>query len=171
VGLGLNRNELNQNTALTLKVIQDLNKDPVLPFPTDTFDAVINTVSVDYLVQPIDVFKRGRSHPQTRRTFFGIFSNRMFPEKAVKIWQESTEEERVILVEEFFRLSKAFEPRRYFVSKKKSRPKDDKYACLGIPSDPIYAVYAEKNGGDPNRKKDRMLQWPMGNGCRARRLN
>ena len=77
----------------------------------------------------------------------------MFPEKAVKVWRESSEEERVLLVEEFFRLSTAFEPSRFFVSKNKAQPKDDKYAPLGIPSDPIYAVFAEKKGGDPLRKK------------------
>jgi hypothetical protein len=33
----------------------------------------------------------------------------------------------------------------------KPRPKDDKYAGLGIPSDPIWAIYAEKKGASPDR--------------------
>lgn len=153
VGLGLNRNELNQNTSVTQRVIHDLNKNPALPFPDGLFDVVINTVSVDYMVYPVEVFKNVARVLKPGGLFLVIFSNRMFPEKAVKVWQESSEEERVLIVDEFFRLSNGFEPCRYFVSKKKARPVDDKYANLGIPSDPIYAVYAEKKGGDPNRKK------------------
>ena len=72
----------------------------------------------------------------------------MFEQKAVKIWRQSTEEERVLLVEEFFNRAGIFTKPRLFVSKGKTRPKDDKYAHLGIPSDPIYAVYAEKLGGE-----------------------
>jgi hypothetical protein len=48
-----------------------------------------------------------------------------------------------------------------FVSKGKVRPKDDKYAHLGIPSDPIYAVYAEKVGAGPSKRPDLSLIWPL----------
>jgi len=34
-----------------------------------------------------------------------------------------------------------------FESKNLPRPKDDKYAALGIPSDPVYAVFADRRGG------------------------
>jgi len=33
------------------------------------------------------------------------------------------------------------------LSKGRPRPKDDKYAHTGLPSDPVYAVYAERRGG------------------------
>jgi hypothetical protein len=59
----------------------------------------------------------------------------------------------VILVEEFFKASGMFERTTLFVSKEKPRPKDDKYAHLDIPSDPIYAVYADKKGRADSRKK------------------
>ncbi len=60
----------------------------------------------------------------------------------------------MILVEELFRYSEAFHEPRVFVSRDKPRPQDDKHAHLGIPSDPVYAVYAEKKGPSP---KDRPL--------------
>ena len=56
------------------------------------------------------------------------------------------------MVEDFFRESGLFEPTNTFRSMGLPRPSDDKYAEYGMPSDPIYAVYAEKKGGDPDRK-------------------
>lgn len=153
VGLGLNENEIRNNKDLTETVVHDINKNPTLPFPSNTFDIVINTVSVDYMVKPIDIFQEVARILKPGGLFLVIFSNRMFPQKAVKVWRESGEEERVLIVDDFFKLSKGFELPRFFVSKKKARPENDKYEALGIPSDPIYAVYAEKKGGAMNRKK------------------
>jgi SAM-dependent methyltransferase len=153
VGLGLNNNELSRNKALTEIVLHDLNRDPVLPFGDDRFDLVLNTVSVDYMTRPFHVFREVARVLKPGGLFLVIFSNRMFPEKAVKIWRECSEPERVILVEDFFRAAAFFEDPRFFTSKGKPRPKDDKYADRGIPSDPIYAVYAEKKGADPKRSE------------------
>jgi hypothetical protein len=152
VGLGLNENELRQNRALTERVIHDLNSDPRLPFPDDTFDVILNTVSVDYLTRPFEVFGEAGRILRPGGLFLVIFSNRMFPEKAVTIWRRSTEQERVIMVEDLFLDSRAFEPPRLFVSLGRPRPTTDKYSPLGLPSDPVYAVYAEKVGGRPDRK-------------------
>lgn len=146
VGLGLNPNELSQNKALTETVLHDLNKTPALPFPDDTFDVVLNTVSVDYMVKPFEAFEEVGRVLKPGGLFLVIFSNRMFPQKAVKIWQESDEDERVILVQEFFERNGCFEKPAVFVSKGKPRPEDDKYAHSGLPSDPIYAVYADRKG-------------------------
>ena len=151
IGLGLNENELSRNEALTGFVIHDLNRDPVLPFENDRFDVVLNTVSVDYMTSPFDVFRDVSRVLKPGGLFLVIFSNRMFPEKVVKIWRESSEPERVMLVEDYFRACELFEKPRTFTSKGKPRPKDDRYGDRGIPSDPIYAVYADKKGGDPER--------------------
>jgi len=153
VGLGLNENELGKNVSLAEFVIHDLNKDPILPFPDHTFDAVINTVSVDYMTKPVEVFREAGRVLKPGGLFLEVFSNRMFPQKVVNVWKESDEGERVILVEEFFRESALFEKTSLFVSLGKPRPAEDKYAGMGIPSDPIYAVYADRIGGDPSRPK------------------
>jgi SAM-dependent methyltransferase len=152
VGLGLNRKELEKNAALSEIVLHDLNKVPYLPFPDHTFDAVINTVSVDYMTKPVQVFKEVGRVLKPGGLFLIIFSNRFFPQKAVKIWRESSEDERVLLVEAFFRTSARFEKPTLFVSKGKPRPKDDKYAHMNIPSDPVFALYADKMGGDSSRR-------------------
>jgi SAM-dependent methyltransferase len=153
VGLGLNRNELEKNKDLTEWVFHDINHDFHLPFQSEYFDIVVNTVSVDYMTHPIDIFKEAGRILKPGGLFLVIFSNRMFLEKAVKVWRESSEEERVILVEEFFDKSGMFESPSVFVSKGRPRPKDDKYAETDLPSDPIYAVYSDKKGGNPFRGK------------------
>jgi SAM-dependent methyltransferase len=153
VGLGLNESELMQNPALTEYVIHDLNKVPRLPFEDNAFDVVINTVSVDYMTKPVEVFQDVSRVLKPGGLFLVVFSNRMFPRKAVKVWREAGEDERILLVEELFQRVGVFEQTTLFVSKGKPRPKDDKYASFGIPSDPVYAVYAEKSGRSPVRKR------------------
>jgi len=152
VGLGLNERELAENKALDEIVVKDINKDPGLPFEDETFDVVLNAVSVDYLVHPIEIFKEVGRILKPGGVFVVIFSNRMFPQKAIKVWRESSEQERILLVEDFFRASGRFERPSLFVSKGKPRPKDDKFAHEGLPSDPIYAFYADKIVNDTSSR-------------------
>jgi ubiquinone/menaquinone biosynthesis C-methylase UbiE len=57
IGLGLNQEELDNNNQLTGYRLHDLNKTPRMPFDDKAFDAVICTVSVEYLTQPFEVFE------------------------------------------------------------------------------------------------------------------
>ncbi len=147
VGLGLNENELAKNEALTEFILHDLNENPLLPFLDNTFDAVINTVSVDYMTKPIEVFREVSRILKPGGLFLVIFSNRLFPEKVVKIWYRSNDEGRTMLVENYFKWAGGFSKPRIYASQGVQRPKEDKYADYGIPSDPVFAVYgfAEKN--------------------------
>ncbi len=152
-GLGLNINELHRNGRLTERIIHDLNAHPVLPFRDDTFDIVINTVSVDYMTKPVEVFSEVGRVLKPGGLFLVIFSNRMFPEKAVKIWRESAESQRVELVKSFFESASRFEEPAVFISSGKPRPPDDKYYHTGLPSDPVYAVYADKRAHEGNSRR------------------
>ena len=73
VALGLNRRELEANNNATELIIHDLNKDSELPFSDNTFDAVICTVSVDYLTQPVEVFKEVQRILKPGDVFIVIF--------------------------------------------------------------------------------------------------
>jgi SAM-dependent methyltransferase len=148
VGLGLNAAELERNEALTERIVHDLNRDPTLPFADETFDAVLNVVSVDYLVHPLEVFREVGRVLKPGGLHLVVFSNRMFHSKAVKIWRDSGEDERVWLVEDYFQQAEGlFERPQVFLSLGKPRPADDRYADTGLPSDPVYAVYADRQGG------------------------
>ena len=151
-GLGLNRNELARNPALSEYRIHDLNENPQLPFPRDVFDAVICSLSIDYVTHPLEVFRDVARVLKPGGMFLVVFSNRFFPQKVVNIWRESDEEERLRLVRSFFERSGVFHAINVFVSKDLPRPEDDRYAALGIPSDPVYAVYADKPGA-PARQR------------------
>ena len=52
IGIGMNRNELEQNPRLTEFRVKDLNVEPNLSeIESQTLDAVLITVSVDYLIK------------------------------------------------------------------------------------------------------------------------
>jgi hypothetical protein len=57
-GLGMNAAELEANSRLTERVVQDLNVDPALPWGDGSFDAAIVTVSVQYLTRPAECSRR-----------------------------------------------------------------------------------------------------------------
>ncbi len=151
VGLGLNEEELRANARLTERVIHDLNADPRLPFPPDSFDVVLNVVSVEYLTKPVEVFREVGRVLKPGGLFLVVFSNRWFPPKVVRVWEEASERERVELVELFFRDAGSFDEPRLFMSMGLPRPESDRYWETGAPSDPIFAVFAEKRGGGPGR--------------------
>ena len=54
--LGMNSDELEANPSAAVTVVHDLNAEPRLPFPDESFDAVVCCVSVGYLTRPIEVF-------------------------------------------------------------------------------------------------------------------
>jgi SAM-dependent methyltransferase len=150
VGLGIDESELCRNQSLDERLVHDLNRDPRLPFDDDSFDVVLNTISVQYLTRPFDVFIEVERVLKPGGLHLVIFSNRMFNTKAVKIWYQSSPEERVWLVEDFFAVAN-FSKTRTLVSEGRPRPEDDRYAGSGLPADPVYAVFAEKEGGDSER--------------------
>lgn len=56
VGHGLNAQELARNPRLDYFFVKDLNKEQQLEIPNSSFDAVLCTVSVQYLQHPEKVF-------------------------------------------------------------------------------------------------------------------
>ena len=102
-GLGLNQKELEANPALDNFTVWDVNQNPELPmYRTESFDVVICSLSVDYLTQPLDVFKEVARVLKPGGVAVFTFSNRMFPSKAIKAWRLAREHERVWLVGAYF---------------------------------------------------------------------
>jgi SAM-dependent methyltransferase len=151
VGLGLDEQAMAANGRLSECRLQDLNHDPRLPFADQSFDAVLNTLSVGYLTRPFDVFAEAARVLKPGGLLLVIFSDRLFKAKAVKLWREATGAERKMLVEEYFASTRAFTELYSFVSRGRPRPPDDPYAGFGIPSDTIWAVYSEKRGAPAGR--------------------
>ncbi len=57
VGLGMNEEELRRNPRLDEYVVQNLNREPKLPFTDAQFDGVGICVSIDYLTNPVAVLR------------------------------------------------------------------------------------------------------------------
>jgi SAM-dependent methyltransferase/FKBP-type peptidyl-prolyl cis-trans isomerase 2 len=144
VGLGLNERELKKNSQLTESVVQDLNLNPRLPFESDSFDVVTCTVSVEYLIDPLAVFKEVSRVLRKDGYFIVTFSNRWFPTKAIKIWTELHEFERMGMVLEYFIRSGGFKNLQTYSFRGLPRPHDDKYFPDLMYSDPVYAVWGQK---------------------------
>jgi SAM-dependent methyltransferase len=109
VGLGLNRPEMEDNPALTEIVTHNLNRPAQLPFDDASFDGAVLTVSVQYLVHPLEVFADVGRVLRSGAPFIVTFSNRMFPTKAVAIWANASEQQRLELVSYYFTRTAAFE--------------------------------------------------------------
>ena len=86
-GHGMNRAELDANTRLTERFVQDLNANPTLPLEDASFDGACVCVGVQYLQQPAEVFAELRRVLREGAPVVVTFSNRCFPTKAVALWQ------------------------------------------------------------------------------------
>ena len=130
-GLGMNAAELDANPVLTERVVQDLNRNPELPWPDGSFDGAVVTVSVQYLRRPTEVFAEVGRVLAPAAPLIVTFSNRCFPTKAVAIWQSLGDRDHAELVAMYFRLSRAF-------------GKAEAYDLSPNPghSDPLFAVMA-----------------------------
>jgi SAM-dependent methyltransferase len=143
-GLGLNAVELQKNAVLTEHRVRDLNQDPALDFPGDQFDAVVCTASVEYLIHPDAVFEEVARVLRPEGHFVLTFSNRWFDTKAVRIWKELHEFERMGLVLEYFHRSGRFHDLQTYSARGLARPSHDKYFGQLRYADPVYAVWGRK---------------------------
>ena len=134
IGLGLNAEEMADNPDLDEHVVQNLNTDPRLPFADDSFDGAVVTVSIQYLIQPLAVFAEVRRVLKSGGPFVVLFSNRMFPTKAVRLWQGLRDEQRAGLVRAYFQHAGGYDEAAFY----------DLSPNPGM-SDPLYAVCARKS--------------------------
>jgi len=144
VGLGMNREELAANSRLDEQLVHDLNLQPRLPFEERRFDAVLCSLSVEYLIKPFEVFAEVARVLKPGGRFILTFSNRWFQPKVIKLWQELHEFERMGLVLEYFLRSGEFGNLETWSLRGLLRPRDDKYAGQLAFSDPLFAVWGER---------------------------
>jgi SAM-dependent methyltransferase len=125
-------------------VIQDLNQNTRLPFDPRSFDAVVCSVSVEYLIHPLEVFREVARVLKPGGRFIVSFSNRWFAPKTIAIWPNLHEFERMGLVSEYFLSSGRFSDIHTWSMRGLPRPKDDKYIDQTPFSDPLYAVWGTR---------------------------
>jgi SAM-dependent methyltransferase len=141
-GHGLNGEELARNSRLNHYFVQNLNQNPKLPLEDRSLDAVLNTVSVQYLQYPEAIFTEIHRILKPGGMAIISFSNRMFAQKAIAAWRDGSESSRVELVKRYFKAVPGFsEPE--VVARQSKTP--SLFQMFGLPGgDPFYAVIAHR---------------------------
>ncbi len=132
-GLGMNRQELQRNPRLTDFVVHDLNATSELPYPDEAFDAVVNAVSIQYLTRPVEVLASVGRILRPGGVHIIATSHRLFPTKAVAVWQSIEAHERLRLIGAYFQFARGW---------------DEPIILDRSPAnaDPLWVVYARRSG-------------------------
>ena len=143
-GHGLNGEELAKNPRLDEYFVQNLNQDQKIPLADASVDAVLNTVSVQYLQYPEAIFAEVYRILKPDGIAIFSFSNRMFYHKAIEAWRDGSENDRVELVKGYFKSVPGFSEPESIVHVSQV---PDFLRMVGISGgDPFYAVIAKKIG-------------------------
>jgi hypothetical protein len=141
-GHGLNEAELAKNPRFDSYFVQNLNQDLKLPLENESFDAVLNTVSVQYLQYPEAIFAEVYRILKPNGIAIFSFSNRMFYHKAIAAWRDGSELDRVELVKGYFNSVSGFSTPESIVHVSQV---PDIFRLIGAGGgDPFYAVIARK---------------------------
>ncbi len=137
----MNADELARNRQLTDWSVHDLNWQPALPYGEAVFDAVICTVSIEYLVRPFAVFEDVARVLKPDGVFVCTLSERCFPTKAIAVWLQLHPFQRMELVLDYFRRGQLF--RRLATESVRALPRlrHDRNADAPAGADPVYAVW------------------------------
>ena len=141
-GHGMNEEELAKNPQLDSYFVQNLNQQPKLPLTDADFDAVLITVSVQYLQYPEAVLSEIHRVLKPNGIVIISFSNRMFYQKAIAAWRDGTDTDRVNLVRKYFQSVDGFDEPEVIVHQS-SLPALLQMMGVGG-GDPFYAVVARK---------------------------
>ncbi len=141
--LGMNAEELAGNRAAHHWAVQDLNATPDLSYESGSLDAVVCTASIEYLLQPQAVLAEALRVLRPGGVLIISFSNRWFPSKAIRLWGELHEFERVGLVCQWLQQA-GFSQLNTYSARGWPRPGDDPHAARTPYSDPVYAVWGSK---------------------------
>ncbi|WP_414549313.1 class I SAM-dependent methyltransferase [Anabaena sp. CCY 0017] len=142
-GHGLNAEELARNRRLNHYFVQNLNDQPQLPLPDQSFDAVLNCVSVQYMQYPEAIFAEIHRILKPGGMAIISFSNRMFFQKAIQAWRDTSEATRVELVKHYFTSVPGFTAPEVIVNKS-TAPNFLQWLGAGG-GDPFYAVIASRS--------------------------
>ena len=134
VGLGLNAEEMSDNPQLDEYVVHDLNADTHLPFADASFDGAVCTVSVQYMIHPVETFVEVNRVLRSGAPFILTYSNRCFPSKAIAAWLATNDTQHATIIATYFHESGGWGD--VYVQNRSPR--------TGGYSDPLYAVWACK---------------------------
>ena len=143
-GLGLNETELQKNPVLKQFLVHDLNSNRTLPFGNQEFDAVVCSLSIEYLINPREVIREIRRVLKPGGKVLISFSNRWFPPKVTRLWTEIHDFERMGMVLDYCIADNGFRDLHTYSARNWPRPADDPHADEIMSSDPVFVVAGTK---------------------------
>lgn len=141
-GHGMNEEELKKNPRLNHYFLQNLNKNPQLPLENQDFDAVLCTASVQYLQYPEAIFSEIARILKPNGVAIFSFSNRMFYQKAISVWRDSSDRQRLHLVRSYFQSIPDFAEAQIVATQPELPAILQMFGIGG--KDPFYGVFARK---------------------------
>ena len=145
IGLGMNAEEMADNPQLRSHVVHDLNATPRLALDDASFDVVVNTVSIEYLTQPLAVLKEAHRILKPGGKLLITFSNRLFPPKVIALWKQLHPVERLNWVAQLVHAA-GFSEIQIRVERGLERDTADPYYPQLTEMDPVFGVSACKQG-------------------------
>ena len=102
VGIGLERRALAENPFLDEWRVQDLNRNPFLPFAASEFDGATICAAIQYLARPAEVLRDIARVLRPGAPLIVTFSNRCVATKAIGCWCLHDETGQLCLVAQHF---------------------------------------------------------------------
>lgn len=165
IGHGLNAQELARNKRLDKFFVRDLNKFPDnWAFEDAAFDAVLCCCSIQYIQQPERVFMEISRVLKPGGICCISFTDRLFYEKAIAAWRDSSSYARMQLVKQYFFSTSTFDEPEVVVGDSFQPSGGLAKIWIGVErlirgraeSDPFFAVYAQKKSSPFNDASSRM---------------
>ena len=145
IGLGMNAEEMAENPQLCTHVVHDLNTTPHLALVDASVDVVVNTVSIEYLTQPLAVLKQAHRILKPGGKLLITFSNRFFPSKVIALWKQLHPVERLNWLAQLVHAA-GFSEIQTRVERGLERDSADPYYPQLTEMDPLFGVSACKQG-------------------------
>ncbi|GDX74666.1 hypothetical protein LBMAG40_13230 [Cyanobium sp.] len=142
IGHGLNGRELEANPRLDRHWVQNLNQDQHLPLESASVDAALIVAGWQYLQQPEAVATELLRVLRPGGQLIIAFSNRMFFQKAPRIWTDGSDRDRLGLVAKVLVAQGWPMPQLIAEATRAEGP----LGWLGGQGDPFFAVIATKPG-------------------------
>ena len=102
VGIGADKRAMAENPFLDEWRVQDLNRDPVLPFPTGEFDGATICAAIQHLARPGEVIRDIARVLRPGAPLIVTFSNRCVATKPIACWCLLDEAGHLCLIAQYF---------------------------------------------------------------------
>jgi len=138
IGHGINVRELEANPRLDRHWVQNLNENQTLPLADASVDAVLIVAGWQYLQQPEAVAAELLRILRPGGQLIVAFSNRLFFQKAPRIWTEGSDRDRLTLVAKIL-VAQGWPPPELIAEVTRAK---GPLGWLGSQGDPFLAVIA-----------------------------